>query len=88
MMAYHHAMSANPEVVVSLIAVVPEATAGWGVALLNGIATGWPEEKPPQLTDRQRAALVAAASKATGATAEAFGRVAARWGLPGVFKAP
>lgn len=88
MMAHFHATAASPAVVVSLIAAVPEAASGWGAELLNGIATGWPEERPPQLTDAQRAALVAAARNATGATAEAFDKVAARWGLPRVFKAP
>jgi hypothetical protein len=47
---------------------------------------GWPEERPPQLTDVQRRALRGAARGASGEVADAFARVATRWTLPDVFR--
>jgi hypothetical protein len=87
-MARHHAAQADPAAVVALIASVPDATAPIATSLLDGIAEGWPEERPPQLNDAQRAALRAAARGSSGGVAESFGRVAARWALPDIFRDP
>jgi hypothetical protein len=74
--------------VVSIIESVPKAAPAVAVTLLDGIAQSWPEEKSPQLSDAQRSALSAAARGAPTEVAEAFGRVAARWKLPDVFRSP
>lgn len=87
-LARHHAASANAALVVSLIEAVPQANPSAAAALLDGIAQGWPEERPPQLSDAQRASLAAVARGASEPLAAAFGRVAARWTLPDVFKSP
>jgi putative membrane-bound dehydrogenase-like protein len=87
-MARHFAARAEPAIMVPLVATVPGAAAALAIALLEGIAQGWPEETPPALTAEQRVALAAAARGVQGSLAEAFGRVAARWGLPEVFKTP
>jgi hypothetical protein len=81
-----HATQANVTTVVSLIETVPLSDTAAAIAMLDGIAEGWPEEQPPGLSAEQRAALVAAADGATGEVAAAFERVAARWALPDVFR--
>ena len=70
------------------IETVPRANVGLATALLDGIAEGWPEERPPQLTPEQRTALAGAARNASGELSAAFARVAARWQMPGVFNLP
>jgi hypothetical protein len=87
-MARHHAGQAQPGTVVSFIEAVPRANVQLATALLDGIAQGWPEERPPELTPEQSAALVAARRGSPGELAAAFGRVAARWGMPTVFGTP
>ncbi|HJU75513.1 MAG TPA: PVC-type heme-binding CxxCH protein [Gemmatimonadaceae bacterium] len=72
--------------VVSLIETVPQAHPRLALALLDGVAQSWPEEKPPQLTDAQGLALVNAARGASPELTEAFTKVATRWTLPNVFK--
>lgn len=72
--------------VVGLISASQGATAALGVALLNGIAEGWPAEMPPALSTEQRAALVAAARDATPELNAAFDKIAAKWAMPGVFR--
>jgi hypothetical protein len=72
-------------VVVGMIARVPEATAPFAVAMLNGIAEGWPEEQPPSLTPEQRAALRTAAQGASAQLQAAFAKIAARWAMPDLF---
>jgi hypothetical protein len=84
--ARFHAAKADAPTVVELISVVPQATPPLALAMLNGIAEGWPQETPPQFSAEQRASLMTAARGAGPELADAFGRVAARWGLPDVFK--
>jgi putative membrane-bound dehydrogenase-like protein len=74
--------------VVALIGAVPQATRALAIAVLNGIADGWPQESPPALTAEQRAALVASARDASAELAAVFAKVAARWALPDVFRQP
>jgi hypothetical protein len=71
---------------VAIIQAIPRASPLVAVTMLDGIAQSWPEEKPPQLSDAQRAALATAARGAAPEVTEAFGRVAARWKLPEVFR--
>ncbi|HEX7121560.1 MAG TPA: PVC-type heme-binding CxxCH protein [Gemmatimonadaceae bacterium] len=87
-MARSFARAADATVVVTLIGAVPRANVGLAKGLLDGIAQGWPEERPPRLTDAQRTSLAAAAQGATGELAEAFARIAARWNMPDVFGRP
>jgi putative membrane-bound dehydrogenase-like protein len=47
---------------------------------------GWPQDRPPTLSAEQRAALVAAFRAAPPELAEGFHRVAARWGIPDLFR--
>jgi hypothetical protein len=54
--------------------------------MLDGIAQGWPEERAPQFTPEQRTALAASARNSSPELAAAFGRVAARWSIPDIFK--
>ncbi|MEP7346752.1 MAG: PVC-type heme-binding CxxCH protein, partial [Gemmatimonadaceae bacterium] len=86
-LARFHAAKADPQTVVELISGVPQATPALAVALLDGIAEGWPQETMPELSAEQRATLVAAARNASPELADAFSRVAARWNLPNIFKA-
>jgi putative membrane-bound dehydrogenase-like protein len=83
-----HSAKADIGPVVSLIHAVPRAHVGLANALLEGIATGWPEERQPQLTPEHRAALVEAANSSSGDLRPLFDRVAARWTLPNAFRAP
>jgi hypothetical protein len=80
-----HAADTNATAMVMLIETVPQANPVVAVGLLDGIAMGWPEETPPRFTDAQRATLRAAASNASEPVTAAFGRVAARWGIAGLF---
>ena len=83
-----HSTKADIAPVVTLINAVPRAHTGLGTALLEGIATGWPEERPPQLSPEQRAALVEAARNSAASLGPSFAKVAARWTLPNVFRVP
>ena len=71
-----------------MINAVPQANPAIGVGVLDGIATGWPLETPPQLTAEQRTALAAAARGSNPDLAAAYERIAVRWALPDVFKTP
>jgi putative membrane-bound dehydrogenase-like protein len=86
--ARYHAAAGDAATVVALIESVPQANPAVATALLDGIAQGWPEERPPQLSQEQRTALATAARGASGDVAVAFGQVAARWTLPDVFRQP
>jgi putative membrane-bound dehydrogenase-like protein len=81
------ATKANEQNIIALVGTVPEASSV-AVAILNGIAEGWPADKAPQFDPAGRAAMAAAARGATGDLQAAFGRVAARWQAPDVFRAP
>jgi putative membrane-bound dehydrogenase-like protein len=83
-----HSTKAEIGPVVSLINAVPRAHPGLGTALLEGIAVGWPEERRPELSPEQRATLVEAARSSSAALGLSFDKVAARWTLPNVFRAP
>jgi hypothetical protein len=83
-----HATKAEIGPLVSLINAVPRAHPGLGIALLEGIAVGWPEELPPQLTPEQRAALVEAARSSAADVRPSFDKVAVRWTMPNVFRVP
>jgi hypothetical protein len=83
-----HSTKAEIAPVVSLIHAVPRSHVGLASALLEGIATGWPEERPPQLTPEHRAALVEAANSSPAELRPFFDRIAARWTLPNAFRAP
>ena len=87
-LARKHGTAADAAVAVMLIQAVPQANPIVAVGVLDGLAQGWPEERPPQLTDEQRSALRTAAANAPAAVAAAFGRLAARWTLPNVFTTP
>ena len=83
-----HATKAEIAPIVSLINAIPRAHVGLGTALLEGIATGWPEERAPQLTPEQRVTIVEAARSSPTELGPSFDRVAARWTLPNVFRVP
>ena len=87
LLSRHYATKAEiPAVMAMINAVKTAGNTAMAVAVLEGIATGWPEGQVPQFTDAQKAELVAAARGAQSDVAAAFTRVAARWGLPEVFK--
>ena len=52
----------------------------------GGSPGGWPEEKAPALTAEQRTALAEARRAAPAELAAGFDRVAARWGMPDLFR--
>jgi hypothetical protein len=52
----------------------------------GGPPGGWPEEKAPTLTAEQRTALAEARRAAPPELADGFTRVAARWGMPDLFR--
>lgn len=80
-----YAAPADGFAVVRLIETVPQTNPVVGAAILDAVATAWPEERPPQLSVEQRAILQAAARGARG-LADGFTKVAARWTLIDVFK--
>jgi hypothetical protein len=85
-LARFQAAKQDAGMIVGLISAVPQATPAFAVAMLNGIAEGWPQESAPTLTAEQRTALRTAARDANADLAAAFARVAARWNLPNAFK--
>jgi putative membrane-bound dehydrogenase-like protein len=87
-MAAFQASSKAVTTAVRLISAVPAAAAPVATALLDGMAEGWPEEQPPMLTSEQRTALGAAARGAPEPVAASFAKVAARWGMPDLFRSP
>jgi hypothetical protein len=85
MIARKHAADTNAAAMVIAIETVPRAHPVVAAGMLDGIASGWPEETPPRFTDPQRATLRQAAVGASDSVRVAFGRVAARWGIAGIF---
>jgi putative membrane-bound dehydrogenase-like protein len=89
-MARHFAAASEVPVVVQMISTVPQSSGPLAVAMLNGIAEGWPLDTltrvSPQFTAEQRAQLVAVGRVASPEITEALARVAARWNLPNAFK--
>jgi hypothetical protein len=88
LIARFHAATANAQTVVAMITAVPQANPAVGVGVLEGIATGWPLETPPQLSAEQRSALVAAARGSNPDLTAVYDRIATRWTMPDVFKTP
>jgi hypothetical protein len=82
----YHAATKDPALVVGLIAGVSQATLPLAIAMLNGMAEGWPQDSPPQFSAEHRAALVLAARDAPAELSAAFSRLAVRWAMPDVFK--
>ena len=87
-LARRQGATADASVAAMLIGAVPQANPIVAVGVVDGLAQGWPEERPPQFTDAQRTALRTAAANAPDALAAAFTRLATRWTLPTVFSAP
>jgi hypothetical protein len=83
-----YAAREDASAMVTVVEAVPRAAPNVAVAALDGIAQGWPEEKPPQFTVAQRNQLLAATHAAStgGPVTDALGRVAARWKLPDIFR--
>jgi putative membrane-bound dehydrogenase-like protein len=88
LMTRAQAAQADPAVVVKLIEYVPRADAAVAKAILDGVAAGWPANRPPTLTPAQRTALATARTGAAAELAESFRAVATRWTLPDAFTAP
>jgi putative membrane-bound dehydrogenase-like protein len=86
-LARFHAATGDLGVSVGLVALVPDAPAV-GAAIVNGIAQGWPEDRPPLIASADRLALQTAARGANAELMEAFGRLAARWQMPDAFRSP
>ncbi|MGQ0702477.1 MAG: PVC-type heme-binding CxxCH protein [Gemmatimonadales bacterium] len=86
--ARYYGSQRDVAVVVELVGGVAGAGLPLAQAMLEGIATGWPEEQPPTLTADQRAALVAAAQAAPRELLPTFNRIARRWGAPDFFTPP
>ena len=88
LLSRYYASKADAAAVVTLVDAVKSAgNTTVAVAVLDGIATGWPEGSPPQFGAEQKATLVAAARSASAPeVAAAFTRVATRWALPDIFK--
>ena len=99
LMTRHYATSAQTGPIVSILVALPQTNQVIAEAVLSAIAprptgqrgggggrgnVGWPEDQPPTLTARQRAALIGAAREAP-ALAEGYARVAQRWGMPQLF---
>ena len=88
--ARHYAARSDTALVVNLISSIPQASAPLAVAMLNGIAEGWPLDTltraAPTFTAEQKAALVAVGRVAAPEIMAALDRVAARWNLPNAFK--
>ena len=80
-------VQADPAVAVRLIELVPRADAAVGKGILDGMAAGWPANRPPALTPEQRTALAAARMGASADLAESFTALARRWTLADVFTA-
>jgi putative membrane-bound dehydrogenase-like protein len=86
--ARYHATKRDVALVVSLVGNVPQTAAPLAIALLNGLAEGWPEEQAPTLDPEHRTALRAAAAGAPGPLRDAFTKLAQRWGMPELFTTP
>jgi hypothetical protein len=87
LLAHHFASLAQPATMVTLVSAIQNVGAtSMAIALLDGISAGWPQGTVPEFSADQRAALAAVARGASPDVTNALGRVAARWGLPDVFK--
>ena len=83
--ARYQATGKDASTIVGFIATIPVTAPPFAIALLNGIAEGWPEEQPPSLSAEQRTALHDAAQGASAELQAAFAKVATRWGMTDLF---
>lgn len=88
LMTLHHAQAADVGLAVALIEAVPDTDAAVGLALLEGLGEGWPEEESPSFSAEQRTALASAANSASDELSEAFSALAQHWGAADLFGAP
>ena len=88
MMARFHAAEGEAAAMVTLVSAAPDATPALASALLDGIAEGWPEERAIALSAEQRAALRAAAGRASPELTPGLDAVAQRWQTPDLFRTP
>jgi putative membrane-bound dehydrogenase-like protein len=79
--AGHLARRAPPEAGERLLTVLATARPFVAEALLDGLAAGWPEDRPPRLGARTDAALTAVASKLSPDGVLQLASLAGRWGL-------
>jgi hypothetical protein len=87
-LARHHAITMDAATVISFVELAPKVPPVVATGIVAGITQGWAEEKPPTLSDAQRAALRTAARGADGPLKEAFTRLGTRWAMPDLFENP
>lgn len=85
MIAHYQATAADADLAVRLILAVPSMSATNAEGLVQGIAQGWPAERPPTLAAAQRTTLADAARGAPEGLAAAFEALAERWDMPDLF---
>ena len=69
-----------------LITGASGATEPLAIAMLNGIADGWPQETPPTLSPAQQTALGTAGRELSPPLLASLNKVLVRWGLPEIVR--
>jgi hypothetical protein len=81
-----HATKADAGIALGLLTGVAGATEPLAIAMLNGMADGWPQESPPVLSPSQQAALGAAGRELPASLIPSWNKVLVRWGLPEIVR--
>ena len=82
----HYAGRAPEDSIVATLTALKSAPASLGIAILDGLASGWPEGKGPRLNEADRAMLMDLMTSLPESVRDRLLSLAFRWGQPELFK--
>ncbi len=83
----HYAQRAPSESIVATLAALKGASPTLSVAILDGLVSGWPKDKPPTLADADKSALSSLNDALSESIRDRLLALAVRWGQPEIFGA-
>jgi putative membrane-bound dehydrogenase-like protein len=81
----HYAERGPGETIIPVISALQNASPGVAVAILDGLVTGWPEGKAPELSDHDKQSLKSAMQALPESVKDRLLALAQRWGHSEIF---
>jgi mono/diheme cytochrome c family protein len=81
----HYAQRGPTDSIVGTLSALKGASPSLAVAILDGLMTGWPEDKPPTLDQSQKQTLVSLMEALPESARDRLLALAQRWGQPDLF---